>query len=120
MTRLAGQWPDVARDLAALPADRRRSVARAAALAALDAVAVAVPGGDAEDLANEVQRLDEVAWDLQDDDGAAAGAHEVAFRRARALAALHAAQFGGDPAEALYESLHALGAPADGGFILAI
>jgi hypothetical protein len=118
MTHLGAQWPDVAQDFAALPVDRQRSVAHAAALAALVAVAVPVPHRDAGGLENEIHRLDEVAWDLQDGDGAATGAYEAAFRRARAVAAFHAAEFGDDPGEAVYEALHALGAPADASFIL--
>lgn len=103
---------------AALPADRQRCVARAASLAALEAVTMAVPPGSLEELEAEVQLLDEVAWDLQGDDRAEPGAYEGAFRRARAVAAFGAAHFGDDPAQAVFEALHALGAPADGSFIL--
>jgi len=78
-------------------------------MSALDAVGLQTPQGDEDAVEAEVERLDTVAWDLQGDEAAEPGAYELAFRSARATNAYALARFGGSPADAVYEALHALG-----------
>jgi hypothetical protein len=60
-------------------------------------------------IAREVERLDELAWNVQDDPTAQAGDYEAAFQRARALNSYLLAHYERQPGDALYEALHALG-----------
>ncbi|MCC2315001.1 hypothetical protein [Cellulomonas xiejunii] len=120
MDRLQGQWPDVAAVLASLDAVERRRVAARAAAHALEVVDLGTPEGDEQAVTAQLQQLDVIAWQIQDDDTAPAGAYETAFRRARAVNAYALSRFGGSPDDALYEALHALGAPSDAGSVLGL
>lgn len=120
MDGLEHQWPDAARALDALDVAKQRLVALRAAAIALVAVGQPTPDGDDQAVIAEVERLDVIAWDIQDDDAAAPDAYDAAFRRARAVNAYALARFGGRPADAIYEALHALGAPADAGSVLGL
>ncbi len=57
-----------------------------------------------------MERLDRLAWEIQQDSAAQHGDYELAFRRARAVNAYFLAKYRGSAADALYEALHALGA----------
>lgn len=118
MNRLEHGWPEIAKAFAALSSDRQREIAIRAATIALETVDQLTPDGDEEAVRSEIERLDAIAWDAQDDDTAAPGAYNIAFRRARAVNAYALARFGGGPAEAVYEALHALNAPAEAAFVL--
>ena len=120
MDGLERQWPDAARALNSLGVAQQRLVALRAAAIALEAVGQPAPNGDEQAVSAEVGRLDVIAWDIQDDEGAAPDAYEAAFRRARAVNAYALARSGGRPADAIYEALHALGAPADAGSVLGL
>ena len=117
MTRLEQQWPELARELAAFDSDQQRQIATRAARACLDAVGSQAPDGDENAVKAEVERLDMIAWDIQGDEAATPGDYELAFRRARAVDAYALARFGGTPADAVYEALHALGAPEAATFL---
>ena len=112
MDRLAQRWPTFAARLAALPDHEQRSAAQRAAAAALVATGQLTQRLDDRPLLEaEVERLDDVAWQVQEqvDDGQASDeAYEEAFGRARAVNAALVAHHGGAPGEALYEALHAL------------
>ena len=118
MTRLMQHWPELARELVALDSPRQRQIAIRAAMAGLKAVNAVPPEGDEEAVKIEVERLDLIAWDAQEDQAAPPGDRDVAFRRARAANAYALARFGGSPDDAIYEALHALGAPESAGFLL--
>jgi len=118
--RLEHQWPDVARALDSLGVAQQKQVAVRAAALALEAVGQTAPDGDEQAVTAEVERLDLVAWDIQDNEAAAPDAYAAAFRRARAVNAYVLARFGGRPADAIFEALHALGAPADAGSALGL
>lgn len=109
MSRLDQQWPEVGRLLATQSAASRRSLALRAATAARTRWTLKDPQDD-EVLAAEVKRLDELAWQVQEDaEGGRATneQYELAFRRARAMhATLFARQ--GHADDAIYEALHAL------------
>ena len=120
VSRLKVQWPEVADALGELSGDRQRELAMRAAAAALEATGQRTPEGDERAVSAEVQRLDELAWDTQEDDSAPPDTYPQAFRRARAVNSFALAHFGGDPADAIYEALHALDAPTDGTFILSM
>ncbi len=113
MTRLAQQWPECAERLAALDIDRQRQIAIRAALAGLDALGYPIPEGDELTVEAEVERLDGLAWEIQEDWAAQPEDYELAFRRARAVNAYFLAKYRGSAADALYEALHALGAQSD-------
>ena len=118
MTRLMQHWPELARELVALDSPRQRQIAIRAAMAGLKAVNAVPPEGDEEAVKIEVERLDLIAWDAQEDQAAPPGDRDVAFRRARAANAYALARFDGSPDDAIYEALHALGAPESAGFLL--
>jgi hypothetical protein len=118
--RLEHQWPDAARALDSLGVAQQKQVAVRAAAIALEAVGRPAPDGDEQAVTAEVERLDLVAWDIQDNEAAAPDAYAAAFRRARAVNAYVLARFGGRPADAIFEALHALGAPADAGSVLGL
>lgn len=120
MHRLQRQWPDVATALESLVAAQQQEVAVRAAAIALEAVDQLAPGGDEQAVTAEVERLDVIAWDVQDDEAASTNAYDTAFRGARAVSAFALARFGGRPADAIFEALHALGAPADAGSVLGL
>jgi hypothetical protein len=109
VSRLAQQWPDASHLIATLPIEQQARLARNAASAGLAAVQLTDPG-DREALTLEVQRLDEIAWELQQLSEFQKGSgdqYDEAFRRARAMNATLFARYG-DPEEAIYEALHAL------------
>jgi len=84
MTRLGVQWPELAEAFASLPSHRRREIAVRASLVALKDLGLPAPDGDEANVSAAVERLDEIAWDQHDDDDAADGEYDIAFRRARA------------------------------------
>lgn len=116
--RLEQQWPDVHSRLTELPTARQHQVALRAAVESLRAVGLPVPEDDEGALAREVDRLDSITWAIQERTDAEPGAHDHAFRVARAMNSYLLARFGDSPADALYEALHGLGAPSDPGSVL--
>ena len=118
MNRLEQQWPALAQQIETLTIDRQREVALRAASISLKAVGLPVPDGNEEALRMEVERLDQIAWDIQVDQAAETDAYDQAFRRARAVNAYALTRFGDVPLEAIYEALHALGAPVATAFLL--
>lgn len=102
------------RGLESLSAAQQEEVAVRAAAIAVEAADLPAPG-DEHAVAAEVERLDVIAWDIQDGEAAASDAYDTAFRRARGVDAFALARFGRSPADAFFEALHALGAPADAG-----
>lgn len=118
VTRLEQQWPEFAELLTTLEGDRQNQIAMRGALVSLDSVGSPAPEGDEPAVRAEVDRLDVLAWDIQGDAAAKAGDYELAFRKARAMNAYLLAAFQANAAEALYEVLHALGAPEEAAFLL--
>lgn len=118
VTRLEQQWPEFTEQFTALDGDRQLQIAMRGALASLDSVGSPVPEGDEPAVRAEVDRLDALSWDIQDDASARSGDYELAFRKARAMNAFLLAAFQGNATEALYETLHALGAPEEAAFLL--
>jgi hypothetical protein len=118
VNRLEQQWPALAQQIATLTIDRQRELALRAASISLKAVGLPVPDGNEEALRMEVERLDQIAWDIQDDEAAEPDAYDQAFRRARAANAFALTRFGDVPSDAIYEALQALGAPAATAFLL--
>jgi hypothetical protein len=112
VSRLAQQHPDLYLALTARPQVEQR-----AAVGRLVAAAVSANGLSADDAsgAGVAERLDDQAWDMQEQmerGNATRADYEVAFRRARAASAAHAlAGLEADLADAAYEAVHAL--PAD-------
>lgn len=58
-----------------------------------------IPGGDELTVEAEVERLDGLAWEIQEDSAAQHGDYELAFRRARAVNAYFLAKYRGSAAE---------------------
>jgi len=111
--RLAQQSPVLALPLSSLDPERQVVVARAAAEVAVEASGVSIPTTEAGALTALVEALDTVAWDLQDEGNER---YPSAFAQARAAnAVLFTVQ--GEPAEAVYEAVAALG---DDATVLAI
>ena len=114
MSRLAQQYADLHRSLAAQTAVEKRAAVERLVAVALDAndgtAAVAsAPGG--------VERLDEQAWDVQEQverGTATQEQYEDAFRRARAASAARLlAEPDCDLDEVAYEAVHGLPAGVD-------
>jgi len=115
---LEQQWPALAQQIETLTIERQREIALRAASISLKAVGLPVPDGNQEALRMEVERLDLIAWDIQNDEAAGPDDYVDAFRRARAVNAYTLTRFGDVPSEAIYEALHALGAPTATAFLL--
>lgn len=106
VSRLAQQWPSAAAVFAGLSLGIQQQVVRRAVETALSEASSTPPVDESKaSLEAEVERLDDEAGELQDTAG-----YEAAFRRARAINALLVARYENDPADALYEAFHALGA----------
>jgi hypothetical protein len=112
VNRLQQRWPEANSAVSALPSAEQALLARRVATAALDATGQSASAADDRlAMTDETQRLDEIAWALQEqiDSGLATrSAYEEAFQRVRAMNAALLANQGGDPSEAIYEALHAL------------
>ena len=101
---LTHQYPDLANLFSALDGVRQHEVALAIAEVAVRTSGTFLPNHDPAALAERVEVLDEVAWDLQDE---APDRYVGAFKQARAAnAVLWCVR--GEPAEAIYEAIHAL------------